>query len=150
MAARLKVFSWSDGFHAFTVAASSRAKALEAWGTEQDLFKTGLAAEVPDSPDAEAALAQPGEVIKRGLSVDVGQATPQPKPRRNAAAEKAEAKLKALKIELDALDSRHAEEQADLEARRKALDAEAARLDATQAQARSALLDKIRKARAAA
>ena len=74
MAAKLKVFTWSDGFHAFTVAASSRPKALEAWGATQDLFKTGLAHEVEEGADRDAALASPGAVISRGLSVDVGKA----------------------------------------------------------------------------
>nr|WP_314435032.1 hypothetical protein [uncultured Brevundimonas sp.] len=45
MAPRLKVFRWSDGFHAYSVAVSSRPKALSAWGSGQDLFATGLAAE---------------------------------------------------------------------------------------------------------
>ena len=147
MAAKLKVFSWSDGFHAFTVAASSRPKALEAWGSDQDLFKTGLAREEPDSPDADAARAQPGQVIKRGLAVDVGEATPQAKPKRDKAAEKARARLAALKDELEALDVQQAEEQADLDRRRKALEAEAQKLDAAHAAARKALLDKIKKAR---
>jgi hypothetical protein len=44
--AGLKVFSWSDGFHAFTVAASSRPKALAAWGMSRDIFKDGLAHEI--------------------------------------------------------------------------------------------------------
>ena len=147
MAARLKVFSWSDGFHAFTVAASSRAKALEAWGSDQDLFKTGLAKEDADNPDAEAAVAQPGEVIKRGLAVDVGEAKPQKPSRKSAAADKAEAKLKALKADLETLDARQADEQAALADRRKALDAEAAALDAAHAKARKALLDRIKTAR---
>ena len=51
MAARLKVFTWSDGFHAFTVAASSRPKALAAWGVGQDLFKSGLARQIEQGPD---------------------------------------------------------------------------------------------------
>ncbi|WP_341024643.1 hypothetical protein [Brevundimonas diminuta] len=69
MAPRLKLFEWSDGFHIFTVAASSRPKALIAWGSDQDLFATGLAKEVHDSPDAEAAKASPGTVIERRLDV---------------------------------------------------------------------------------
>ena len=73
MAKRLKVFTWSDGFHAFTVAASSRPKALQAWGSRQDLFATGLASELDGGPDYEAALAAPGEVIERGLIIDVGE-----------------------------------------------------------------------------
>jgi hypothetical protein len=147
MAARLKVFSWSDGFHAFTVAASSRAKALEAWGSDQDLFKTGLAREDPDSPDAEAARAAPGEVIKRGLAVDVGEAKPQ-KPRKpDAAAQKAKARLKALEADLEALDTRQSDEQAAMAERQKALDAEAAQLAAAHAKDRKALLEKITAAR---
>ena len=73
MAAKLKVFTWSDGFHAFTVATSSRPKALEAWGSKQDLFATGLASQLSGGPDYEAALASPGEVVERGLAIDVGK-----------------------------------------------------------------------------
>ncbi|RZJ89203.1 MAG: hypothetical protein EON88_20185 [Brevundimonas sp.] len=146
MAARLKVFSWSDGFHAYTVATSSRPKALAAWGSEQDLFQTGLAHQITEGPDVDAALKSPGEVIKRGEAVDVGEAAPV-KRKPDAAAHKAEAKLAALKADLEALDARHAEEQADLTERRKALDAEAAGLDAAQAKARAALLAKIKAAR---
>ncbi|KQS54313.1 hypothetical protein ASG17_11750 [Brevundimonas sp. Leaf363] len=147
MAARLKVFSWSDGFHAYTVAASSRPKALAAWGSEQDLFQTGLAHEITEGPDVDAALKSPGEVIKRGEAVDIGEAAPL-RRRPDAAARKAEVKLAALKADLEALDARHAEEQADLTERRKALDTEAAVLDAAQAKARAALLAKIKAARA--
>ena len=73
MVPKLKVFTWSDGFHAFTVAASSRPKALEAWGSKQDLFATGLATQLAGGPDYEAALASPGDVITRGLAIDVGK-----------------------------------------------------------------------------
>lgn len=73
MAVKLKVFTWSDGFHAFTVAASSRPKALEAGGSKPDLFATGLASQLTGGPDYDAALASPGEVIERGLAIDVGK-----------------------------------------------------------------------------
>jgi hypothetical protein len=145
MAARLKVFSWSDGFHAFTVAASSRAKALEAWGIEGDIFKTGLAFEVKDGPDAKAALAKPGEVIERGLSVDVGKAAARPKAKPAEA--KARAKLKGLEAELAALDVDQAQARDDLDIRRAALDREAAALEADQAKARKALTARITAAR---
>ncbi len=69
MAPRLKLFEWSDGFHTFTVATSSRPKALAAWGSGQDLFATGLAKEVDDSPDADAAKASPDTVIERKLDI---------------------------------------------------------------------------------
>ena len=45
MAARLKVFVTSDGLTDYIVAASSRPKALAAWGVNQDLFKAGAARE---------------------------------------------------------------------------------------------------------
>lgn len=73
MAPRLKIFEWSDGFHRFTVAASSRSRALAAWGMRQDIFASGLAREAPDSEDAQAARAAPGQVVERGLAVDAGQ-----------------------------------------------------------------------------
>ncbi len=89
MAKRLKVFTWSDGFHAFTVAVSSRPKALEAWGSKQDLFATGLASELSGGPDYEAALAAPGQVIERGLAIDVGKIRKADGPKKAAGPSKA-------------------------------------------------------------
>src|ERR1700704_5283239 len=65
MAARLKVFVTSDGLTDYVVAVSSRAKALAAWGVRQDLFKEGQAREADDAALVKAALAQPGEVLRR-------------------------------------------------------------------------------------
>ena len=65
MAPRLKVFSTSNGLTVSAVAVSSRAKALEAFGTKQDLFREGLASETTDPALVEAALAQPGELVTR-------------------------------------------------------------------------------------
>jgi len=73
VAPRLKVFEWSDGFHRFTVAASSRPKALAAWGIQQDIFASGLAREAVENEDEAAARARPGTVIERGLAVDLGR-----------------------------------------------------------------------------
>jgi hypothetical protein len=147
MAAKLKVFTWSDGFHAFTVATSSRPKALEAWGIDQDLFKTGLAHEIKDGADRDAALASPGAVISRGLSVDVGKAEKRkPKP-PNA---RAEAKLKALEVELETLDAEQAEAVQALDDRQAALDDDRSKLAKDHDEARKALLAKLRTARAAA
>lgn len=80
MGPRLKVFEWSDGFHRFTVAASSRPKALAAWGIRQDIFASGLAREAPDPEDGAAARAHPEVVIERGLAVDIGVAGPRRAP----------------------------------------------------------------------
>ena len=65
MAARLKVFVTSDGLTDYVVATTSRPKALAAWGSHQDLFKTGMARETEDPALVKAATAQPGEVLRR-------------------------------------------------------------------------------------
>lgn len=65
MAPRLKVFVTSNGLTQSVVATSSKAKALAAWGTKQDLFKEGLASETQEAALVDAALAQPGEVVTR-------------------------------------------------------------------------------------
>ena len=70
--ARLKVFSWSDGLHAYTVATTSRAKALAAWGFSRDLFKDGEAEEIKAGIDHDRALAQPGVTVRRGLGASAG------------------------------------------------------------------------------
>ena len=73
MARALKTFCYSDGFHAWTVAATSRPRALAAFGVKRDLFKDGSAKEIDSGPDRDAALNAPGELIERGLSVDIGE-----------------------------------------------------------------------------
>jgi len=70
MARALKVFTWSDGFHRYTVAETSRAKALAAWETDRDLFKEGVAKEAPDAPDAKAAL-EAGETEQRDAEAEL-------------------------------------------------------------------------------
>ncbi len=147
MAAKLKVFTWSDGFHAFTVAASSRQKALAAWGVGQDLFKTGLAHEVNEGADRDAALASPGAVISRGLSVDIGKATTRKAKPANA---KAKEKVKALEAELETLDASQAEQVQALDARQAKLDRDRRDLTAAHDKARGTLTAKLKTARAAA
>ena len=143
MAARLKVFTWSDGFHAFTVAASSRPTALEAWGSRQDLFATGLASELSGGPDYEAALAAPGEVIQRGQAIDVGKIAKAPRPKKAAGPSRArqdkiarlEAEVEKLDLEaqstlqdiddqIELLTRQRAEAEKDHDARRRALTAQ--------------------------
>ena len=115
MAGKLKVFTWSDGFHAFTVATTSRPKALEAWGSKQDLFATGLASQLSGGPDYEAALASPGEVIERRLAIDVGKIG-KAKPAKPRGPSKAKAaRIEKLKTALADLDKRRQAEVADFE-----------------------------------
>lgn len=157
--AKLKVFSWSNGFHRFTVATTSRPRALEAWGLSQDIFKSGLAREDPDGPDAAAARASPGQVIRRGEAVDPGEirrppprarrappAGPPPPPSGPSAADLK--RVAKLERDLDALDARHEAALADLEARRRALEAEAASRREKHRKARADLRKKLDAARA--
>ena len=139
MARKLKVFCYSDGFHSWTVASSSRSKALEAWGVKRDLFKDGSAKEIDIGPDREAALASPGELIERGLAVDIDKVerTAAPKKAKRAS----DVKARAKEAELAALDEAQAEERAALEAERQAL-------DRRQAKARDELKAKLKAARA--
>ena len=154
MARKLKVFCYSDGFHSWTVAASSRAKALQAWGVKRDLFKDGSAREIQIGPDREAALAAPGELIERGLSVDIGKVekTRAPKakarPERPKSDARARARVEALEAELKALDEAQAEETAELEAERAALERQATALARRQRKARDGLKERLKAARA--
>src|SRR5437667_58401 len=70
MAAKLKVFVTSDGLTDYVVATTSRPKALEAWGVNQDLFKDGRAHETDDPALVEAATAKPGEVVTRSTGAE--------------------------------------------------------------------------------
>lgn len=151
MARALKVFRYSDGFHAWTVAAPSRAKALAAWGVRRDLFKDGSAQQVEDGPDHAAALKSPGELIERGLSVDIGKVGKTTAPKAGAKRgpdARAVARAKALEAELAELDEAQSGETAALQQRRAALEREGAALETRQAKARDALKAKLKAARA--
>ena len=154
MARKLKVFCYSDGFHSWTVATPSRAKALEAWGVKRDLFKDGSAREIDVGPDKAAALAAPGELIERGLAVDIGKVErtkapkAKPKPEKPKSDAKARAKVEALEAELDSLDEAQAGESASMEAEREALERRAAALAKRQRKARDELKAKLKAARA--
>ncbi|WP_233586439.1 hypothetical protein [Caulobacter sp. 602-1] len=144
MARAPKVFTWSDGFHRYTVAATSRAKALAAWETDRDLFKEGVAEEAPDAPDAKAALAAAGAVIRRaegGLKSAVDRLPKaRPKPKVDSQAETARKKaLAEAEAALDAAEAEQRDAEADLERRRRALDAEAAAISGSWAKRRAAL-----------
>lgn len=148
MARALKTFCYSDGFHVWTVAVPSRVKALAAFGVKRDLFKDGSAKEVESGPDRDAALKAPGELIERGLAVDVGKVartTATRKAKSNAADRK---RVEALQRELDALDQTHARESEKLAERQAALAREADALDSRHSRARGALKARLKSARA--
>ena len=60
----LKVFRAHLGFYDTAVAAPSRAAALKAWGSRQNLFREGVASETKDPRAVTAALAKPGVVLR--------------------------------------------------------------------------------------
>ncbi len=65
MPRHLKVFRAHLGFYDTAVAAPSRAAALKAWGSRQNLFREGVASETKDPQAVTAALAKPGVVLRR-------------------------------------------------------------------------------------
>jgi hypothetical protein len=146
---RSKVFTWSDGFHAFTVAASSRPKALKAWGMTQDIFKSGLAREITDGPAFDAALAQPGEVIQTGEAVDVGSISKAPRRSRDSGPTPAQkARVADLEGRLERLDTTQATAIGDIEAEVAALQKRRSVLEGEYAAARRDLVARLKAARA--
>lgn len=124
MAPRLKVFVTSDGLTDYVVAVSSKAKALEAWGVRQDVFKEGAAHETVDPVLVKEALAQVGEVLRRpaGTRDKLGKLK---KAKAVKVAGPSKAQLKAvatLEKQLAALDAAHDRAAAALERARADLD----------------------------
>ncbi|WP_292045726.1 MULTISPECIES: hypothetical protein [unclassified Brevundimonas] len=147
MAAKLKVFTWSDGFHAFTVATTSRPKALEAWGSRQDLFATGLARPLTGGPDYDAALAAPGEVVARGLAIDVGKIGKAKRVKTRVPSKAKAARIEKLDAALADLDQHHQAALADFETRQAALDAARREAEARYAAERQTLSGDLKAAR---
>ncbi|MET3780423.1 hypothetical protein ABIC32_001053 [Brevundimonas sp. 1080] len=148
MAAKLKVFTWSDGFHAFTVATTSRTKALEAWGSKQDLFATGLASQLSGGPDYEAAMVSPGEVIERGLAIDVGKIDKAKSAKPPGQSKTRAARIEKLKTALADLDERHQAVRTDFEEQQAALSQARQEAEATYEADRKSLAADLKKARA--
>jgi len=67
VARKLKTYVTSIGFFELAVAAPSMKAALEAWGTERNLFHQGFAKETDDAAIVAATMAQPGIVLKRSV-----------------------------------------------------------------------------------
>jgi hypothetical protein len=150
MARKLKAFSWSDGLHDYTVATTSRAKALAAWDVGRDLFKDGTAREIAEGRARDAALEAPETVITTpagGLGAAL-KALPARARRKPSTAETARAeKLAALKADLEAVEDEAEASELAFAERRSALDAEeAAAVEGFEAR-RTALEKAIRAAR---
>lgn len=61
---KLKVFRTAIGFHDAYIAVPSKKAALDAWGSDRNLFAIGAAEPVEDGALADKARSVPGEVIK--------------------------------------------------------------------------------------
>jgi hypothetical protein len=124
VAPRLKVFVTSDGLTDYVVAASSKAKALAAWGVRQDVFKEGAAHETDDPALVKAATAQPGEVLRKPAGTRGALARLKPaKAVKPKGPTKAQLKKVAdLQAKVAALDSSHGRAIARIEADCAALD----------------------------
>ncbi|MCC2978079.1 hypothetical protein LK533_15555 [Sphingomonas sp. PL-96] len=149
---KLKVFRTPIGFHDAYVAAPSQKAALEAWGSDHDLFARGIAERVEDPELTREPLEQPGTVIRRlrGTTAEQIAALPKDKPRRAEAPAKARPartpKPKpdrgALREAEDALadaEARHADEQAELARREEDLARERRALEKRQASEQARL-----------
>ncbi len=62
---KLKVYRLPIGFHDAYVAAPTKKAAIEAWGSDKDVFQRGQAELVEDPKLTREPLASPGKVIKR-------------------------------------------------------------------------------------
>lgn len=131
MAPRLKVFVTSDGLTDYVVATTSKVKALAAWGSHQDLFKTGLAREADDPELIKAATAQPDEVLRRpaGTRGELAKLKPAKKaaPKKPAGPSKAALKKVAdLEKRLAAAEAAQAQALEEIERKRQALETKGA------------------------
>lgn len=95
---KLKVYRTVAGFHDAYVAAPSQKAALEAWGSDRDLFARGIAEQVTDPALTAEPLAAPGTVVKRsrGTTAEQIAALPDPQPdtpERDASTGRARAKM---------------------------------------------------------
>lgn len=168
MVRALKVFRTPIGFHDAYVAAPSQKAALEAWGSDANLFARGVAEVVTAAELTEEPLANPGKVIKRlrGSAEDHFQALPSkrqrepakpakiPKPASKRRATPKKVAPKPSRTKLSDVEDRLTGLQADqrvalneLEQRERALRAERKRLEAAQARERARLEAQVSRVR---
>jgi hypothetical protein len=84
----LKVFQTHIGFYDLIVAAPSMAAAAKAWGANVRIFGQGFASRIDDKAVVQAAIQQPGVVLKRPHGTKgayKADADPVPVPKRSAA-----------------------------------------------------------------
>lgn len=157
MARALKIYRTAIGFHDAYVAAPTKKAALEAWGSEKDLFARGAAEAVAETPFADELIAQPGVVVKklRGTAEEQLAAlppTPAKQPRKTGPAAKpprkpapppkprpSRAKLDAAERAIEVAEERHEAALRDLAEREAALARERRELTKAQREENAAL-----------
>jgi hypothetical protein len=162
---KLKVYRTPIGFHDAFVAAPSQKAALEAWGTDTNLFAQGSAELVSDPALMKLPLENPGEVVKvlRGTQAEqLAALAKAPPPKRKAAAEaeivppKAKKKrppvpsrssLAAAEAQLEKLEKRQSAESDRMEKRLKQLQEEIRDLGRKHERARHEAEEKVEKER---
>ncbi|HEY3799419.1 MAG TPA: hypothetical protein VGL58_13795 [Caulobacteraceae bacterium] len=167
-ARRLKVFQAQFGFYDTVVAVPSQAAALRAWGVRQDLFASGEAKVATDGAAVKAALAHPGETLRRAVgskdpfalqpgslpkvpdalkkkATATSPAAPKPAAERKPPADRS--KLDAAEAALRKVDERRKTEEADLRREEDALEARKSTAQAAYVEARKAATAKVVQAR---
>jgi len=144
MARKLKTYVTSVGFFDLAIAAPSMKAALEAWGSNTNLFHQGFAKEVTAGPVVEATLANPGVVLKRpvGTNKPFREDAPLPEslreasdtaPKRRARPERSSAKTDQKAARKAALAYEREQEKRDAARRKEEAAAEKARKRRQQA-----------------
>jgi len=167
---KLKVFQAQFGFYDTVVAAPSRAAALRAWGTRQDLFASGEATVSTDESAIAAAVANPEIPLRRAVgSKDafaleptslpaVPDAPKKPvKPKANAKASASppakppadRSKLDAAERALSKLDNQRKQEEAEFRRQAEALEDQRMAAQSAYVAARKAATAEVVAARTA-
>ena len=151
---KLKVYRTPIGFHDAYIAASSQKAALEAWGSDANLFARGVAEIVTDPKLTKEPLSRPGEIIRRARGTDAEHFAALPKEKRaakkkpNASSQSAEVKpagrakrpkprrdkVEAAELAIEQAEQRHQAENMELSRQEKQLAEERRRIEADQSK----------------
>lgn len=168
MARKLKVFQAQFGFWDCVVAAPSRAAALRAWGTRQNLFADGGARETTEADAVAVATAHPETPLRRAVGSSdpfgleprlprlpdgprpaMSRRAAKPRPVRPPAAPPDRGALDAAQAALDRIDADRRDDEAAFARRRSALEHDEETARQRHAAARSRAADAVDRCREA-
>lgn len=164
MAPRLKVFVTRIGLDEVAVAVTSQKAALAAFGVNANLFGEGAASETNDPDLVRHALANPGEIVRRRVSLTAldresarqpakkaaVRRAPEPPVRDLAAERQAKAALKAAEKALDAFERETRRQLEEFDEQRRDLEERETRFRTGVAARRKRLKDALAAAERAA